>query len=127
MARRVGLYFIGILLGVLMVFVFFGERTSVLSSWLPQPRMRAEIIEKTKQENFPECFSESKLGSNYIDFVSYINDAHIDFSTMKRQDENRIYEVYKTKGSGLFLTVELNDSVCTLLSIQVEGQEFPCQ
>tara|TARA_R110001592_G_scaffold307299_2_gene580663 strand:- start:177672 stop:178055 length:384 start_codon:yes stop_codon:yes gene_type:complete len=127
MARRVGLYFVGILLGVLMVFVFFGERTSVLSAWLPQPRMRTEILEKTKQEAFPDCFAESKLGEDYVGFVSFINDAHIDFSTMKRENESRIYNVHQSKGSDNFLTVELTDSTCTLLAIQKEGQEFLCQ
>jgi hypothetical protein len=127
MARRVGLYFVGILLGVLMVFVFFGERTSVLSAWLPQPRMRTEILEKTKQESFPDCFTESQLGDGYVGFVSFVNEAHIDFSTMERVQESRIYNVHESKGSSNYLRLELTDSTCTLLAIQNEGQEFPCQ
>lgn len=126
MARRVGLYFVGILLGVLMVFVFFGERTSVLSAWLPQPRMRTEIIEKTKQENFPDCFTASKLGNGYTGFVSYVNEAHIEFSTMERVGESRIYKVFETKGSENFLTVELNDSTCHLMGANNAGKVFKC-
>jgi hypothetical protein len=126
MARRVGLYFIGIFLGILMVFVFFGKRTSVLSAWLPQPRMRTEIIEKMKQENFPSCFSESKLGSDYVSFVSYINEAHIEFSTMERVGDSRIYKVFETKDSQNYLTIELNDSTCTLMTVRKDGTDFDC-
>lgn len=88
--------------------------------------MRTEIIEKTKQESFPICFSESKLGDGYTGFVSFINEAHIEFSTMERVGDNRIYKVFETKGSDNYLTLELNDSTCTLMGIQYAGVDFKC-
>lgn len=126
MVRRFGLYFIGVFLGLAMVAAIFGKRVDVLTSWFPQSRMRTEIIEKTKSETLNECFTKSQLGSDYEGFIEFVNEAHVEFSTMERQGESRIYKVLQTEGSTNYLKLELNDSNCTLLAAVNNGKEFLC-
>lgn len=126
MVRRFGLYFIGVFLGLAMVAAIFGKRVDVLTAWFPQSRMRTEIIEKTKSETLNECFTASQLGADYEGFIEFVNGAHVEFSTMERQDESRIYKVFQQEGGSNYLKLELNDSNCTLLSIVNNGKEFTC-
>lgn len=127
MARRFGLYFIGVFLGLLLVVVFFGKRLEVLKAWLPQPRIKTEVLDKMAPEKLPLCFTTSQAGSGFESFISYIENAHVDFSSLERKGEDRIYKIYEKKDGDNYLQLALNDSTCTLISVYNKHTNYPCE
>ena len=89
MIRRFSLYLVGVGLGVLLVMIFFKDRLDVLSSWLPEPRIRTEVIEKFDKTSLEKCAP----GLNYQDWLQFLNQADIDFSKLVKTDTSRIYEL----------------------------------
>lgn len=127
MARRFGLYFIGVFLGLLLVVVFFGKRLDVLKAWLPQPRIKTEVLDKMSPEKLPQCFTAANAGNNFEAFVKYIENAHVDFTSLERKGDDRLYKIYEEEDGKNYIKLALNDSTCTLINVLHSGKEYSCE
>ena len=89
---RLRVYLLGVGLGVGLVFVFFKDRTSVLSSWTPNQRILQELQQKDmlslpRWKCYTYCWGVDRE-------ASFFSDGDVQFSESKPQANPREYKVY---------------------------------
>ncbi|MGY6562064.1 MAG: hypothetical protein ACXITV_08155 [Luteibaculaceae bacterium] len=92
--HRLKFYLIGFTLGIIMVFFFFKERTSVLTSWLPGKRViwDATYFKHATSETH-QCFLAC-LEINEKLWPEYLEQLKVDFGRSNVREGNKIYHLH---------------------------------
>ena len=119
---RLRVYLIGVLLGIGLVYVFFQERTSVLTSWTPNNRVKQEVEYKgLLQDSTWKCYTFC-LGVE--DEAAFFQTADVVFSESNPQSNPKEYLIHFTQGKQEHVkaTVLVGDSTATLSTMV--GMDF---
>ncbi|TXC78372.1 hypothetical protein [Luteibaculum oceani] len=127
--KRLRLYLIGVLIGAVMVVFIFKERTSLLTSWLPENTVIEAIQTSDFQLNATDSCYFNCLGANE-DLKAFFDEADVLFSEGERgvKDANRYYILKNDDKSLERLRVTfVNDSLVSFSSWKLmEGKNCPC-
>jgi len=117
-SRRLRLYLTGFLMGIILVFFFFGERVNVLTSWLPNNRVLQSISDNYKGENplatcQMECFGVDTAAIAYS-----MVEGDVEFGESETQSNPKLYIVEARYEDRLIrLEFELTDSSAHLSEV----------
>ncbi|MEM7161274.1 MAG: hypothetical protein AAF487_02425 [Bacteroidota bacterium] len=120
MLRRFKLFFIGMIMGTIVVIWAFGDRLNLFTSWLPNERVLLRLQQtEMKQTKKAKCQMDC-LGINKTHIDALIQEGDIDFKNSDTQNDPLIYIVnHSTKDLGEFqLTFAAADSTSTIISAQ---------
>ena len=118
--KRFRSYFIGVLLGMLVVMIVFKDKANLFTSWLPENRVLLELTEK-KMFTTPKADCQLKcLGKQKEDLSKYLTShTSVEFSKSQPQAKPREYYLIQTvDGIKTSLLVTILDSTFTLTEIK---------
>ncbi len=111
-ARRLRLYLIGVVMGILMVVVIFGERTELLTAWLPENAVIRAINTSEWQLDQQDSCAFTVLGDSLQSWKSGLEEADVLFSESNPKGEQRSYTLaLKEKHIQSFQITFINDSL----------------
>lgn len=122
--KRLGYYLIGVVLGSIMVWVFFGDR-DIQCSYFPNDRVLADL--RKKEISFSkdaqclwDCYDLDSTAYHYI-----FNNAQIDFEKSQTRDTAaKVYYLETGEFSPAFaIEVENRDSSAEVISFLYGGEE----
>jgi len=120
--RRLRLYIIGIAIGLILSFVFLGDRLST-TAWMPKDRVKDRLHSTLlrSSENAKQSLVERKL--TLEDVRNTMHDAEISLSESIRTDDSLLYRVSsRVKGQELDMLIATlrdfrKDSTATLMEL----------
>lgn len=128
-ARRIKLFFIGMLLGTGAVILFFGDKLNLFTSWMPNDRVllrlqQTELRMTEKARCLLDCYEISR---NDIDeLMQYGN---VNFRKSKTGEKPLEYWVgYKNESLGEYLLIfEAADSTSTIIEANIPQSSKDCE
>lgn len=121
MLRRIQIYAFGFFLGSIVVYVtLIRDRDRDLGSWLPESRVKSEIVEKFeagKNECMLNCYDIDSIG-----FVEMVEDGDVVFS---ESDVSKTPRSYAFHLNDQVWVVRVNDE-SAFLSAPEKGLNCPC-
>ena len=126
LSQRFLRYMIGVMIGLGLVFVFFGQRSC--TDWMPNKRVllrlsETEMIITKKARCEMDC-----QGLDTEDLLHLLKTGNIDFSDSDTHSTPLIYRVdaeHANKGS-YRMSFEARDSTSTLIEVKLQGAQ-PCR
>jgi hypothetical protein len=120
MARRIRLYLLGVVLGLVIVFLFFGDR---LTAWMPGNHVLRLIAESEISVSEKMACQMNCRKITGKDIISMLKNGKVHFDESKTSGNPKVYEVRHEKLTARF-KVHTKDSVATL--IKLSGKEENC-
>lgn len=113
MWKRFRAYLIGVLIGCVVVFFYYGERLTILTSWLPTERVKTDILSYVNEAEATQCASQ--CGDwDYAKILKAIDEAEVNFSKSETTPPNRVY-LLETENESMKFAVQ--DSTAQLVAI----------
>jgi len=129
MLRRFKLFFIGAIMGCIVVAWAFGDKMDLFTSWMPNERVlvrlqQTEMKQTAKAQCLMNCFG---IERKHIDALKESGD--IDFKNSETQKKPLIYLVNHTDSLlGKFqLTFAAADSTSTIINASLETNTKSCE
>lgn len=113
MWKRFRAYLIGVLIGCVVVFFYYGERLTILTSWLPTERVKTDILLYIQESEVTTCATKC-ADWDYAKILSAIDEAEVNFSESETTPPNRVY-LLETEEYQMKFAVQ--DSTAQLVSI----------
>lgn len=122
MLKRIGYYLVGVVLGSLLVMVFFGDR-DLQCSYFPNDRVLSDL--RKKEITFSptakckwDCAELDSLAFDYI-----LNNGEVDFSKSQTKEESqKAYYIQSKKFEKEFsVVIENYDSTAIIVDVMANG------
>ena len=118
MLRRIRAYIIGLLLGMLLVFVLFRDRKGIWDSWLPEDRviermMASQWIMTPKAKCLMVCMD---LSIQQMD--NLIKESDVNFDKSDTQSKVKVYQLQWSDPLESEVKIALGDSTKEIVEIQ---------
>lgn len=118
MLKRIGYYLVGVVLGSLLVMVFFGDR-DIQCSYFPNDRVLSDLRKKEISfSNTAQCqWDCAALDSSAYDYI--LNNGEVNFSKSQTKDgKQKAYYIESVKFEKQFsVMVENFDSTATIVEV----------
>lgn len=128
-ARRLKLFFIGMLLGTGVVIIFFGDKLNLFTSWMPNDRVllrlqQTELQMTSKANCLLGCYDISLEAIEDL-----MGDGNVIFSESKTRQKPLEYKVeHKNELLGkYFLIFEAADSTSTIIDAGIKTSSKSCE
>jgi hypothetical protein len=123
-SRRLRLYLTGFLMGIILVFFFFGERVNVLTSWLPNNRVLQSISDNYQGER-PQATCQMKcLGLDTAAVSFAMAEGDVQFGESETQSSPKLYVLEaRYEDQRMKLEIELTDSSAFLSKVTLPFEE----
>ena len=128
-ARRIKLFFIGMLLGTGVVILFFGDKLNLFTSWMPNDRVllrlqQTDLQMTSKAKCLLDCYEITRSEIDDLIFNGNVN-----FSESKTQQKPLEYRVdHENEILGnYFLVFEAADSVSTITNARLPNSSKACE
>ena len=127
--QRFKRYLFGVLLGLILVYFFFGDRGEVLTAWMPNERVlkrlrETKLILPDSVQCQLKCF---QLDTTAVSTL--LDEGDVLFAESDTQSEPKVYRVqFEQRTPPLELTFSCTDSTSTVvdLSAMGAGSDCPC-
>jgi len=113
--KRLRTYLIGVLLGVILVILFFKDRVSVLTSWLPANRVKIELVEANLTIDSLVKAQTACLNWTTEDWKRQFLNCDVNFSDSEVQQQPRRYILEFENDTLLKLEVSIQDTTAVVL------------
>lgn len=126
--RRLKLFLIGFAIGLLMVFLFFGERSEILTNWMPNARVIDRLQASTDEISETALCQFECYGIEKDSLKNLISKGDINFKESLTQQKPLIYlvevENYDKELYGFYFSAA--DSSATLTHIVPADPDASC-
>ena len=113
--KRLRTYLIGVLLGSILVILFFKDRVSVLTSWLPANRVKIELAEANLTVDSLVQAKTACLNWTADDWKRQFLNCDVNFSESEVQQQPRRYILEFENDTLLKLEVSIQDTTAVVL------------
>lgn len=127
--QRFKRYLFGVLLGLILVYFFFGDRGEVLTAWMPNERVmkrlrETKLILPDSMQCRLDCFQLDSTAVNTL-----LEDGDVLFAESDTQSEPKVYRVqFEQRTPPLELTFSCTDSTSAVVGLSAlgAGSDCPC-
>lgn len=105
-SQRLKRFLIGIGIGLILSFIFFQDKTDLLTSWLPGNRVIHELTNFTWQQSETMNCYLSCNNLNEEQLKKELVDANVNFSMSKPREQPRSYAVFIDEEKWMFSIVD---------------------
>lgn len=125
--QRFKRFLLGLGLGVILVFFFFGNRSESIKGWLPNERVMKRLREtKLQLADSVQC----RLKCFNLDSMSVKNlfeEGNVRFRRSETKQEPKIYRVdFEQHNPPVQLTFSCDDSTSTVIDVMAVGAKVHC-
>ncbi len=122
-ANRLKFYIFGLGIGILISYMFFGNRSC--GGWLPGNRVKAAILDfEVKTSNYLTCLMENSAFKP-DSLAKYVVGSSVNFNQSNTENSPRIYAL--SNGSlDLKFAVNFEDSSIYVIDLPVNGGQYGC-
>lgn len=120
-------YLIGIMIGLILVFVFFGKRSC--TDWMPNQRVLHSLSSQDMVISAKGRCEMNCLSLTDTDLVHLIKSGNVDFSESSTRNNPKVYKIEAERPAGdlrYTMYFEMKDSSSVLISASIPGTTCAC-
>lgn len=127
-SRRLTLYLFGFLIGLALVFAFFGDRLNIFSDWFPNNRVLL-ILRDDEIEISPHAQCQMDcLGLHQTAIDLALENGDVDFSASDPQADPRVYavDISPDDGREYRFVFEAEETISTIVEATLLNEKSTC-